>query len=91
MVSKTTCRNCKSKKFENLFSLGNLSYTGKFPSKKNQNIPKGKIILVKCVKCQLVQLDRKFNPKYLYNKDYGYRSGINRTMRDHLGNNRKTK
>lgn len=86
MVSKTTCRNCKSKKFENLFSLGNLSYTGKFPSKKNQNIPKGKIILVKCVKCQLVQLDRKFNPKYLYNKDYGYRSGINRTMRDHLGN-----
>jgi SAM-dependent methyltransferase len=37
-----------------------------------------------CKKCKLVQLDRNFNPKYLYGKDYGYRSGINRTMTEHL-------
>ena len=37
-----------------------------------------------CKKCKLVQLDRNFNPKYLYSKDYGYRSGINKTMTEHL-------
>ena len=84
MAFKTSCRNCNNYKFDNLFSLGNLFYTGKFPSEKKQKIPKGKISLVKCKSCQLVQLDRKFNPKYLYNKDYGYRSGINKTMTNHL-------
>ncbi len=84
MVIKTSCRNCNNYKFDNLFSLGNLFYTGKFPSEKKHKIPKGKISLVKCKSCQLVQLDRKFNPKYLYNKDYGYRSGINKTMTNHL-------
>jgi hypothetical protein len=33
----------------------------------------------------LVQLQEKFNPKYLYGDDYGYRSGVNLTMRNHLG------
>ena len=84
MNLKITCRNCNNYKFDNLFSLGNLFFTGKFPSEKKQKIPKGKISLVKCKSCQLVQLDRKFNPKYLYNKDYGYRSGINKTMINHL-------
>jgi hypothetical protein len=81
MVIKTSCRNCNNYKFDNLFSLGNLFYTGKFPSEKKHKIPKGKISLVKCKSCQLVQLDRKFNPKYLYNKDYGYRStGISKKL-----------
>ena len=39
-----------------------------------------------CKNCNLVQLDRNFNPKYLYGKDYGYRSGINKTMTKHLIN-----
>ena len=84
MTPRSSCRNCNNYKFDNLFSLGNLFYTGKFPSEKKHKIPKGKISLVKCKSCQLVQLDRKFNPKYLYNKDYGYRSGINKTMKNHL-------
>ena len=84
MTPRSSCRNCNNYKFDNLISLGNLFYTGKFPSEKKQKIPKGKISLVKCESCQLVQLDRKFNPKYLYNKDYGYRSGINKTMKNHL-------
>ena len=32
------CRNCKNDKFEKLFSLGNLSYTGKFPKQQKTNI-----------------------------------------------------
>ena len=85
----TFCRNCKSKKLEVLFSLGKLSFTGKFPQNKKTNVPKDEIKLVKCKDCHLVQLNRSFNPKYLYGRDYGYRSGINKTMTDHL--NRTTK
>ena len=80
------CRNCKKNKLENLFNLGNLSYTGKFPQDIRVNVPKVRIALVKCKNCHLVQLDRNFNPKYLYGKDYGYRSGINKTMSNHLKN-----
>ena len=43
-----SCRNCKGKKLDNLFSLGLLSFTGKFPKNKNTNIPKDEIKLVKC-------------------------------------------
>jgi len=78
------CRNCKNKKLTSLFSLGNISYTGKFSQKKKYNIPKAKITILKCNFCHLVQLDRNFNPKYLYGNDYGYRSGINETMSTHL-------
>ena len=31
-----------------------------------------------------MQLDRNISPKLLFNNDYGYRSGINMTMKNHL-------
>ena len=40
--------------------------------------------MVKCKDCHLVQLNQRFNPKKLYNKGYGYRTGINKTMTDHV-------
>ena len=86
MSLKFKCKNCFYNKYDKLFSLGSLNYSGKFPKKKSINVPQNKINLVKCKKCHLVQLDRKFNPKYLYNLDYGYRSGINTTMKNHLSN-----
>ena len=78
------CRNCKNNKFFNLLSLGKISFTGKFSKSFFNNIPKAHLNLAMCKKCKLVQLDRNFDPKYLYSKDYGYRSGINRTMTEHL-------
>ena len=77
------CRICNSKSLRNLFSLGKMKFTGKFP-KKNQRIPSGDVHLVICNKCSLVQLKDNFNLNYLYNKDYGYRTGINSTMRRHV-------
>ena len=77
------CRNCNSKKIKPLFSFGKISFTGKFP-KKNINIPKANLSLVMCSKCKLVQLGDKFNLNYLYGPDYGYRTGINKTMVDHV-------
>jgi hypothetical protein len=77
------CRICKKKSLKTLFSLGNLSFTGKFPS-KNQNIKKKPITLIICKNCELVQLGHNFDLKYLYGPDYGYRTGINKTMINHV-------
>ncbi len=78
------CRNCKEKKFINLFSLGKLSYTGKFPKNKKINIPKEEIKLIMCSNCKLVQMSENFSLSYMYNNDYGYRTGINKTMTSHV-------
>jgi SAM-dependent methyltransferase len=77
------CRICKNKKIKKLFSLGNLCFTGKFPP-INQEIKKKPIEVVICKNCELVQLGHNFDLKYLYGPDYGYRTGINKTMLGHV-------
>jgi len=77
------CRNCLSKKIKNIFSLGNIYYTGKF-LEKNKNPRKGPINVVICEHCELVQLANNFDIKYLYGPDYGYQTGINATMTKHV-------
>lgn len=77
------CRNCKRENLDTIFSLGKMSYTGKFPE-KNKKIKKAPLEIVICKNCKLVQLAHKFNLKYLYGPDYGYRSNISKTMVDHL-------
>ena len=80
------CRSCKSAKLDNLFSLGNLYYTGIFPRSKSSNLPKGKLRLIKCKKCSLVQLSENFNLKKMYGNNYGYRTGLNKSMVTHIKN-----
>ena len=63
-----------------------MSFTGRFPKNSYQNVPKEYLNLLMCTKCKLVQLDRNFNHKYLYSNDYGYRTGINQTMTNHVKN-----
>ncbi len=78
------CRSCNSKNLKNLFNLGKLSFTGKFAKNKKINIPKAELGLVICSNCKLVQLNKNFDLSYLYGSDYGYRTGINKTMTDHV-------
>ena len=77
------CRACKQNKLQKLFSLGKLCFTGKFPSQE-QEIKKEPVTLVICNYCELVQLGHNFDLKYLYGPDYGYRTGINSTMLNHV-------
>ena len=77
------CRICKKTNLKKLFSLGDLCFTGKFPS-KNQKIKKKPVTLIICKNCELVQLAHNFDLKYLYGPDYGYRTGINKTMLNHV-------
>ena len=83
------CRNCRSKNLINLFSLGNLSFTGMFPKRDYINIRKANLGLVMCSSCSLVQLNRNYNLKYLYGPDYGYRTGITKTMKNHMNDVQK--
>jgi len=79
------CRNCFSEKINKVFSLGNIYFTGKF-LKKNTNPRKGPINVVMCKSCELVQLGNNFDIKHLYGPDYGYQTGINATMTEHVKN-----
>jgi len=77
------CRSCKSDQLKFLFSLGSMPYSGIFPKKK-QSIDFGELALVICCQCKLVQLDRNFNPKKMYGHNYGYRTGLNSSMVQHM-------
>ena len=47
------CRNCKNNKFHNLFSLGKMSFTGRFPKSIYHNVPKAYLNLLMCKKFNL--------------------------------------
>ncbi len=83
-MQNNNCNNCKSKNLKKVFSLGKLSFSGRFGKTLKENIPKDNLNLVICNSCKLVQLDRYFDPRYLYGKGYGYRTGINKTMTSHV-------
>jgi cyclopropane fatty-acyl-phospholipid synthase-like methyltransferase len=78
------CRSCSSKKLDNLFSLGNHNYTGIFSKTKNLKTPAGELKLIKCKICSLVQLSENFNLKKIYGNNYGYRTGLNSSMVNHI-------
>jgi GDP-mannose 4,6-dehydratase len=79
------CRLCNSKNIVPSIDLGTSTYSGIFP-KKDEFIPKVQISLCKCMNCGLVQLYNLFNIEYMYGETYGYRSGLNKSMIDHLTN-----
>lgn len=78
------CRVCNSKKLINIISLGNL-YLSDFRT-DNKKPPKYPLDLVLCQKCFLLQLRHTTPASLLYTDNYGYKSGINKTMQDELKN-----
>ena len=78
------CRNCRSRSIEKLIDLGNHALTGKFSKSKNATLKKTPLILAMCNKCKLVQLYNSYDQQLLYNLDYGYETGINSTMKNHM-------
>ena len=84
------CRICSNSDLIPLLDLGDLYLTGVFPKKKNEEISSGPIQMVKCNSsgkidcCGLVQLKHSFDQNEMYGDNYGYRSGLNHTMVEHL-------
>ena len=81
------CRICGSATLEPLLDLGEQALTGVFPKSAQaaQGLTKGPLRLVKCGgACGLVQLDGDYTLSEMYGENYGYRSGLNKSMVKHL-------
>ena len=78
----TNCRACGSKELIDILSLGD-QYLSDFV-KGSEKPGKYPLDLVLCRQCKLLQLKHSAPVSSLYTDSYGYRSGINQTMRDHL-------
>jgi hypothetical protein len=81
----TACRLCGSSALEHIIDLGEQAYTGVFPASPDEDVPTGPLQLVRCRSCTLVQLGHSFELTELYGDNYGYRSGLNASMVEHLG------
>ena len=85
------CRICGNTELDSLLDLGMQALTGVFPTEHNAAVPVGPLELVKCREegpetCGLVQMRHSFQASDMYGMNYGYRSGLNRSMVEHLQN-----
>lgn len=83
MKAITQCRVCQGRSLTTVLSLGEQSLTGIFP-KKPQAVTTGPLDLVWCQECGLLQLGHSFPASEMYGDNYGYRSGLNQSMVNHL-------
>lgn len=83
------CRICGNENLVSIVNLGFQKLTGVFPTPE-QEIGGGELELVKCMPidghavCGLVQLRHSCNGSDMYGENYGYRSGLNASMVNHL-------
>ena len=80
----SNCRLCKSSSLEEAINLGEQIITSRFPVYGDFSTPKTPISLCLCNECGLLQLYQTTFSSELYEYEYGYRSGISNTMREHL-------
>jgi hypothetical protein len=80
------CRISGSTNLIKVLSLGNQVLTGVFPKDKYQNITAGPLDLVWCPVSGLLQLHHSYDLGEMYGLNYGYRSGLNESMVQHLRN-----
>jgi NDP-4-keto-2,6-dideoxyhexose 3-C-methyltransferase len=82
------CRICGNSNLICVVDLGEQSLTGIFPKSQNNKLTSGPLRLVKCHGspdvCGLLQLEHSFDLDEMYGDNYGYRSGLNPSMVEHL-------
>ena len=78
------CRISNEADLEEIIHLGEHYLSGVFPSSINEKISKGPLSLVRSRSSGLVQLGQTYNLNQMYGKNYGYRSGLNKSMVEHL-------
>lgn len=80
------CRICKQNELLDIINLGEQYITSRFPLLNDYSTLKTPIELVLCKNCGLVQLKHNISASELYEHEYGYRSSISNTMKQHLIN-----
>ena len=78
------CRLCRSEGLLDVLDLGEHALTGVFPSSSEEPVTRAPLRLVWCSSCTLLQLAHSCNAEEMYGDNYGYRSGLNRSMVMHL-------
>ena len=78
------CRSCNSRYLNSFFDFGKMSLSTEFPIINDKGYKKIPMHLISCRKCKLMQLKHNYELTKLYNSKYGYKSGINLTMINHL-------
>jgi len=78
------CRSCESGSLERFLELGVQPLSGVFPKADEEDPLAGPLNLVKCLSCDLVQLEHNYPLDEMYGDNYGYRSGLNASMVSHL-------
>ncbi len=81
-----SCRVSGSKNLINVLSLGEQYLTGVFPKSKEEVVSKGPLDLMWCPDSGLLQLKQSYDSDEMYGDNYGYRSGLNKSMVQHLTN-----
>lgn len=88
------CRICGNTRLECVLDLGEQMLTGVFPRAKGEQVTSGPLRLVRCTGgdevCGLLQLEHSYDLGEMYGENYGYRSGLNASMVEHLHNKVKT-
>ena len=80
------CRVCSGQNLQSVLNLGMQALTGVFPKKVEETVPEGPVELVWCKDCGLLQMAYSYEPGEMYGDNYGYRSGLNSSMVQHLTN-----
>jgi len=78
------CRVSKSKNLVQILSLGEQYLSGVFPSNNEDIVSNGPLDLIWCPDSGLLQLKQSYSLEEMYGDNYGYRSGLNKSMIDHL-------
>jgi len=78
------CRVSQSDNLVSVLNLGNQELTGVFPKTPEDQVTRGPLELVWCPESGLLQLRHTYEPSEMYGDNYGYRSGLNQSMVDHL-------
>jgi NDP-4-keto-2,6-dideoxyhexose 3-C-methyltransferase len=81
---RTQCKLCESANFKEILNLGDCYLTNYVDPNCTANAPMSPLILEQCQECNLVQLKHVVPASMLYGGQYWYRSGMNKTMREHL-------
>lgn len=80
------CRVGKQKDLVSVLDLGTQALTGVFPRSSSEYVTEGPLELAWSPSSGLLQLKHSYNPDEMYGENYGYRSGLNQSMVDHLTN-----
>ncbi len=83
-VRITRCRISGSTHLIPVLNLGEQALTGVFPASREDPVTRGPLELLWCPDSGLLQLAHSFDAHEMYGHNYGYRSGLNQSMVDHL-------